>query len=1199
MSQSLTLGQLDAAGGGVYWPDVDRRFTGSLEDLDFTPKVKNEADALIGSDGNRIENYIAQEQNVVHQTLGETLGDTSGGGIRDFDGGEGTQGWTHVSDGDEDSDLSFVDTDDESEELSFEDSVEQSRLEGEEAGGGEAPWVEGQGSNRVIEPVSVDEPNVVGADPIIDSTAAHPALADGEAGLPSVYDTFSWSHPKTWKNVFKRSGKGGSNDLSEPLLQGTEMTDMSNLPFRERPDPFEMSPELGDPARGALNELISSAKESGLGDSAIASELGIGLSSGGGMWISRATLKQYLMKQGKGLLMAPLIAPLVLLLNQAHDGLGDMMSLGMVGADLLSTGDPLGLLVWGVGQLWDASSESRQKVIDNDTPNAEYGTRIGYVREGDTWYPAIYNQEYKSTGLWAKDQQITLVYGHDIVWKSDGSGSFVPMIPGAKHKNFVASDDEWDGTKFKDISLRGREFTEGDSGKALVDTTRDWYFLSDDDYKKVVSGTMHLQKYDDDPKEMNGAARQVNDWRKSLDYAADWKWSSAVRTMGPGAALNNYAGSRGLQRLMYEGVQSGNMGIQATEQTDYNQYLKDMAAGTGADFDSGHGTDSTFGKYLIETVLKDHIKTLYQTQKIAAAEAGFDKLYQSKVGGALEAHDPDRLRNIEGATVWSAMYLDTAKDVPVASSAEELNEQLHNIELLNDRTPAQRNYLAQKVQTRYWMQQVVGIGRSTELLHMLNGRDYTNGDPYGMKKYTTTATAEFEDYIANFRRGDDPRNAIQYYDRGDGAVNQKVADQHLDAVAGFAMPWQNAGESWLPSLTGAYSGSSAKDYMDDYRAAAYDRLSEEAIANTTEWINATGKLDPNLHLEGVDYLLQSGGLYHDGANGEQSLPYDYFQRDYVKPGTNSKYTKLDMETGDYVLTEEGKEERRLQDGLDDLHEWEKQQADLKKQVDFSHTLGDPDDKDDDGPDTKPGDLDLDANDAQQGAESWGSGDYTEFGQQFQDYDVPAGWHWEPATGADASTFTGGIYVAPDGARFADAGRGPMSISKASFGMYYEDYFSILDEAQKRLGIEQQEAADAAAKAAQEDADLKAYGRQFDRKGAYGADAKEASGREFQDAQRRRQVRWAADDALEQAFEESQQGIRTKSDILRQAALFAAEDAAAAAAAADVRSTAAQSHGTDAPPSQPVATPVVGDHPEPQVSAAAVDWMHEWAHGKVV
>ena len=208
--------------------------------------------------------------------------------------------------------------------------------------------------------------------------------------------------------------------------------------------------------------------------------------------------------------MSPAIAGLVGALNEVHDGVGDMVSLGMIGTDMLMSGDPLGVLLYGVGQLWDAAIQSRQKVIDNDEPDKEYGTKMGYVREGDTWYPAIFNQRYKSTGLFASDQQITLDYGHDVVWKMDGEGKFVPMIPGAKSKNFVASDDEWLGEKKTGPGgnyavLSSKEFVTGnafgpgvDGHRAMNDTVRDWYFLSPDEMKKVMSGEEHLESYSDD-----------------------------------------------------------------------------------------------------------------------------------------------------------------------------------------------------------------------------------------------------------------------------------------------------------------------------------------------------------------------------------------------------------------------------------------------------------------------------------------------------------------------------------------------------------------------------------------------------------------------------------------------------------------------------------------------------------------------------
>ena len=185
---------------------------------------------------------------------------------------------------------------------------------------------------------------------------------------------------------------------------------------------------------------------------------------------------------------------------------------------------------------------------------------------------------------------------------------------------------------------------------------------------------------------------------------------------------------------------------------------------------------------------------------------------------------------------------------------------------------------------------------------MLNGRDWNSGDPYDMKKYTASATAEFYKGIMDQASP----NTIDYAN-----VSQSIKDLHLDRVPGFAMPWQNAGESWLPTLTGSLAGTSPKDYMDDYRATAYDRLSAEARENTTRWINATGKLDPNMKLEGVDYMLQEGGLYHT-SDQSVDLAFDHFLGDYVKPGENSEFTRFDADTGDYVLTEEGKRQKEQQ-----------------------------------------------------------------------------------------------------------------------------------------------------------------------------------------------------------------------------------------------------------------------------------------------
>ncbi len=186
----------------------------------------------------------------------------------------------------------------------------------------------------------------------------------------------------------------------------------------------------------------------------------------------------------------------------------------------------------------------------------------------------------------------------------------------------------------------------------------------------------------------------------------------------------------------------------------------------------------------MDTVLKDHMHALYQTQKLAAEEQGFGSLY-----GDSDAS--------------TALYLDTAKDMATASTAAELHEQLHQIDMMNDRSPKQRNYLAQKAQMRYWMQQTVQMGSATDMMHHLMGRDTLSSDPYGNRKLTTAAA---EAYV----NSKDQLSAEAYSENAFNSI--------LTEIPAFAMPWQNAGEGYMPTLSGVL--------------AARRRCSKNAVSTT-------------------------------------------------------------------------------------------------------------------------------------------------------------------------------------------------------------------------------------------------------------------------------------------------------------------------------------------------------------------------------
>ena len=103
-------------------------------------------------------------------------------------------------------------------------------------------------------------------------------------------------------------------------------------------------------------------------------------------------------------------------------------------------------------------------------------------------------------------------------------------------------------------------------------------------------------------------------------------------------------------------------------------------------------------------------------------------------------------------------------------------------------------------------------------------------------------------------------------DTGEYGAESAMVSRLTDMTA-FAMPWQNAGEGYMPTLTGALAGSANTDYLDDYHRNAYDHLSKEMVANTTDYIERNGKIDPNAYLEGDKTArLQDKGIYHTASD---------------------------------------------------------------------------------------------------------------------------------------------------------------------------------------------------------------------------------------------------------------------------------------------------------------------------------------------
>ena len=176
---------------------------------------------------------------------------------------------------------------------------------------------------------------------------------------------------------------------------------------------------------------------------------------------------------------------------------------------------------------------------------------------------------------------------------------------------------------------------------------------------------------------------------------------------------------------------------------------------------------------LLDDIMTPLVDNLYKSQFAAAKEQGYEDKYaalsdwgdeNASTWGEDDKWWQDEQFKLGSSqpTEWSIMYADPEKALPIAQTAAELESQLQAIGAYDDRSRVQRDYLSNKVMVRYWMDQVAKFGGAQDLAeHLLNNRDVQ-------------------------LRWASPRLAT---------------DDTIDSSFDHLMPWSNAGEGAMPSLT--------------------------------------------------------------------------------------------------------------------------------------------------------------------------------------------------------------------------------------------------------------------------------------------------------------------------------------------------------------------------------------------------------------
>ena len=755
-------------------------------------------------------------------------------------------------------------------------------------------------------------------------------------------------------------------------------------PFEEMVDPAEyegkMSEVPEDPDVAAAREFIESEMPGGVDvvdevagtrvmswesgkDSELASfmrrlppELGapprgsIAVDNMGQVFVG-AGFKDWLARTAKGMVQGfVVVGPLLQLLNKAVPGISGFIGTGLTVWGLVASGgDPTGLIITAALEVMHAYQEQARKVKENLKPGADRGTKIGYVREGDRWVPAVFNVKLNDTGLWANHQTVTAQTGDHILFKMNPSAgadrAVQPVVFNDDgtwgHKTFTMTDNEYNNKMITGRLLAaGKEYRYDNSdptserirpgSKASIDNfdmLRNWYFLSPEDLGKVVKGDMKLESYMQDTSGYNPYEKQINDWRKVAGLMATGGTSDKALAK----QMTEYDVSKELRNAVSDESKHNQIDNQTAVSMQYGKSAVLMGSNNGnttaktwdsssmgfAGLDADGFTDKLVSDndfyrwempendWLLNDMFAKQVELLQTTQLNAATEAGFkDRYYydpyrdyhkefykKNEVQSAFMGSGYSAPTQTEAYNpIWASLYLDTTRSMATAGSYDELQAQVDTINAYTDRTEAQRQYLVQKSITRYWMDQIGQRGGGKQLIDKMYAHSI---DPGNMKGRLNNAAYDFQ--RVHDKDPYDEQPWVNQYD------NTSYTD--MSNIPAWVMPWQNAGEGVLPDDMHLPDLGS---WYDD----ALERLGDESRENTSAWIKDHGAYNPNVLIDG--YFVKDSDHdimddYHYVGPKEEPdevFGWDPIARIYVAPGEESPGLVLDPDTGDYVLAHE-------------------------------------------------------------------------------------------------------------------------------------------------------------------------------------------------------------------------------------------------------------------------------------------------------
>jgi hypothetical protein len=597
------------------------------------------------------------------------------------------------------------------------------------------------------------------------------------------------------------------------------------------------------------------------------------------------------------------------------------------GAQALIDGDPSALIITGLTLAYATwqKAVAAQKVRMNydDAPEKVYGKRYGYVRENGMWYPAFIDMRIKHFGGLGVDRNtVIMTYGQNV----GEENLHYELYNGKLYPTFTAWSKQLVIPNPRDMDLQQGRY------RQLRDGLRNYYFLDKDQTHQLLSGDRmkapvyrdfiaHMDDHNDyineggDPK-VQEAHESLLNLNQAMDIWRDYKfrfdkdYGVSIGTVSAGHALKTHAkwitGEDDKRYIDLKGHYKG-------DYTIHHDYMKKDKSFTDW---GAHSESDILGPLLIEQV-----QDLLRNQRLAAKQSGYPRVDTEKRRGYMpnkwiifdhnsyddpnDPHHHDKLNdyfkwtdaryNVDVNTPYRA-YMDFSKDQPTAQNPAELSTQLYKISQMKDRTNIQQNYLANKVYTRYLMNQMNlrgGADTFVDTLYSPAKMRYT-GDPNNptfteqrgqLHNFDEDARGLLrwsnDDYLMPWATEEDGTNLLPSFMNimSSGNRDRLAQDSSLLNLNKKAEAWALSHANNLPPehLTDILTGEG----MVDHRDIDWQRKNPEALANVRLHGNVHGELDDSAFKTGAQKINRLAELAnYKKMRAELQLVH---KRDFVLP----------------------------------------------------------------------------------------------------------------------------------------------------------------------------------------------------------------------------------------------------------------------------------------------------------------------------